>query len=106
MDKFDRFQMVHRMFTSHRRPIPLAKIAERMECSSKTVQRTLEQMRDFLGAPIEYFPEEKGWQYKQNPGELFQLPGLWLTAEELQSLVLLLHVLQGFGNGLLNDELA
>lgn len=105
MDKFDRIQRVHRIFSSHRRPVALAKIADRMECSPKTVQRTIDQLRDHLGAPIEYCPEAKGWHYVHEPGQLFELPGLWLTAEELQSLILLLHILEGFGNGLLNDEL-
>ncbi|MEX1032785.1 MAG: YafY family protein [Cellvibrionaceae bacterium] len=105
MDKFDRFQTVHRIFTSHRRPVPMARFVERLECSPKPVKRTFEQMRDRLYAPIEYCQEANGWHYVHQPGELFELPGLWLTAEELQSLVLLLHVLEGFGNGLLNEEL-
>ena len=108
MDKLDRFQSLHRLFISHRKPVPLSVLAERMECSEKTVKRTMEEMRDFYGAPIEYFPAAKGWHYAQDPSRpdsAFQLPGLWLTSEELQSLTLLLHVLEGFGNGLLNEEL-
>lgn len=106
MDKFDRFQMAHRIFSSHRFPVPLATFAERMECSSKTVQRTFGRMRDIFDAPIEYCPQRKGWYYAHKPGELFEFPGLWLTAQELQSLALLLHLLEDVGKGLLNEELA
>lgn len=63
-------------------------------------------MRDYLDAPIEYFPEAKGWHYTDKDEDLYQLPGLWLTGNELQSLALLLQLLDNFGNGLLNQELA
>lgn len=105
MDKFDRFQIAHRILSSHQRPVPLTTFTERMECSAKTVRRTFDQMRNFLDAPIEYCPLRKGWHYAQEPGELFELPGLWLTARELQSLALLLYLLEDVGKGLLNEEL-
>lgn len=105
MDKFDRIQQLHRLFKIHKRPVSLATLAERMECTERTVRRTIETMQNFLDAPIEYDKSGRGWQYVESPGGLFELPGLWLTGEELQSLTLLLNVLENFGNGLLNEEL-
>lgn len=104
MTKLDRLQQLHRLLKSHRRPIPLAKIAERLECTEKTARRLIGDMQMYFNAPIDYFQTEKGWQYA--PEQEFELPGLWLTSAELQSLTLLLHVLENFGSGLLNDELA
>ncbi|WP_232059093.1 HTH domain-containing protein [Kineobactrum salinum] len=46
MDKFDRFQLLHRQFRSHRHPIPIATLAARLECTEKTVKRAIESMRD------------------------------------------------------------
>src|SRR5690606_31602655 len=105
MDKVDRIQTVHRIFSSHKRPVPISVFVDRLECSPKTVQRTFDHMR-ILGAPIEYCAESRGWHYAQEGGDLFELPGLWLTADELQSLILLLNTLHGFGNSMLNEELA
>ena len=105
MDKFDRFQLLHRIFKAHRRPVAISRLAEKLECSEKTVQRTIGQMRDYLSAPIKYFPDTKGWQYESDGGDLFELPGLWLTSDELQSLALLMHCMENFGKGLLCDEL-
>ncbi|MBA52820.1 MAG: transcriptional regulator [Pseudomonadales bacterium] len=105
MDKFDRFQLLHRLFRSHRRPIPLSILAEKLECSQKTVKRAIDAMRDYLDAPLTYYPEQNGWQYDENAG-LYELPGLWLTSSELQSLALLLQVLDTIGEGLLGEELA
>lgn len=105
MDKFDRIQLLHRQFRSHRLPIPLSRLASVLECTEKTVKRTIEQMQEYLEAPIEYFPEYRGWHYADRDQDIYQLPGLWLTGAELQSLALLLQLLETFGSGLLNDEL-
>lgn len=105
MDKFDRFQLLHRQFRQHRKPIPISRLAILLECSEKTVKRAIDNMRDYLDAPIEYFPEAKGWTYAAEDQGRYELPGLWLTSTELQSLALLLQLLDSFGNGLLNREL-
>ena len=104
MDKLDRIQQLHQLLISHRQAMSLRALAEQMECSPKTVRRLIENMQDYFSAPIQYI-ENKGWAYVAEPGQHLQLPGLWLTAKELQSLALLLHVLENFGNGLLNEEL-
>ena len=54
MDKFDRIQQLHRLLRSHHLPIPIKKLAERMECTERTVKRTIETMQLQLDAPIEY----------------------------------------------------
>lgn len=105
MAKLDHLQQLHRLLKSHRRPIPLAKLAERMDCSERTVRRHIDDIKTWFDAPLEYDKTANGWYYA-NTGETFEIPGLWLTSTELQSLTLLLHVLESFGNGLLNDELA
>jgi proteasome accessory factor C len=105
LDKFDRFQLLHRQFRQHRKPISLSRLAVLLECSEKTVKRAIDNMRDYLDAPIEYFPDAKGWTYAVEDQGRYELPGLWLTSTELQSLALLLQLLDSFGNGLLNREL-
>lgn len=104
MDKFDRIQQLHRLFRSRRLPIPLSKLAERLECSERTVRRMIDTMQLELDAPIVY-EQGRGWWYQEAENERFELPGLWLTARELQSLGLLLSLLDDFGPGLLSDEL-
>lgn len=105
MDKLDRFQLLHRQFRSHRKPIPIKKLAEKLECTEGTVKRIIEQMKIYFAAPIEYLPNANGWQYTEKNKDLYELPGLWLTSHELQSLALLLQLLEQFGSGLLNEEL-
>jgi proteasome accessory factor C len=104
VEKLDRIQQLHQLFATHRQPVPLRILSEKLECTPKTVRRLIENLQNYFNAPIEYL-DNKGWAYVAEPGQHFQLPGLWLTASELQSLALLLHVLENFGNGLLNEEL-
>jgi len=81
-------------------------LAAELECSPKTVQRTIEQMRDYLNAPIEYDRRQHGYRYRDDLADMFELPGIWLTSEELQSLTALLELLNSMGSGLLRDELS
>ncbi len=52
MDKFDCFQLLLRQFRSHRYPIPLKMLAENLECSPKTVQRTIDQIIALLSGML------------------------------------------------------
>lgn len=105
MDKFDRIQQLHRIFSEHRYPLTCEQLAQRLECSTKTVQRSIELMLNHLNAPLISTNTPKAWQY-QPQSNSYELPGLWLTSQELQSLILLLHLLKNLGKGLLNQELS
>ena len=106
MDKFDRFQQLHRLFRSRKRPIPISEIATKLECSEGTAKRLINQLRDYWQAPLEYSKEHNGWYYESTLLKSFELPGLWLTAEELQSLTALLHLIENMSEGVLNSELS
>lgn len=100
MDKLDRIQTLHRLLLTHRYPIPMRKLEDELQCSSKTVKRTIDILRYLFEAPLEN--NAKGWYYSDDK---FQLPGLWLTTGELQSLVALLHILHSMEKGLIDAEL-
>ncbi|MCB1669134.1 MAG: WYL domain-containing protein [Pseudomonadales bacterium] len=104
MDKFDRIQQLHRILKSRRLPVPKRVLAEELECSERQIQRLIENLK-IVDAPLEYDQSAKGWYYAEDPNHLFELPGLWLTSDELQSLSLLINLLENLGNGLLNDEI-
>jgi predicted DNA-binding transcriptional regulator YafY len=105
VDKQDRMQHLHRLFRSHRKPIPLKILAEKLDCTPRTAQRAINAMQEQLGAPIEYFSADKGWHYNESEGSLYELPGLWLTGAELQSLALLISLIKQIGKGLVSEDL-
>lgn len=104
MSKLDRIQQLHRLLVGRQRPIPLKQIADRLECSERTAHRLIEDLQLYFNAPVEYSRDKNGWYYDASVGR-FELPGLWLTGTELQSLTMLLDVLGNFSQGLLGEEL-
>lgn len=105
MDKLDRIQKLHRIFKSHRFPVTKKQLAEKLDCSERNVQRVIDNLK-IIDAPVIYDSSQRGWRYDEDPDNLYELPGLWLTCDELQSLSLLLSLLEHLGQGLLGDELA
>jgi predicted DNA-binding transcriptional regulator YafY len=79
----------------------------RLECSRATMFRLIGEMKDILGAPIEFDSERGGFIYKQSAeGQRYELPGLWFSPAELQSLAVMQRMLHDLGGGLLADQLS
>lgn len=104
MRKFDQLYRCHQILDSRNTPISLRELARRLECSERTVKRYLDDLQDYWEAPLENVPHQ-GWCYDPEQRDRWQVPGLWMTREESQSLLLLLDILSRFGNGLMDDEL-
>lgn len=104
MDKFDRMQQLHRVFSDRRTPVSMAELAEKLECSEKTVQRAIHSLQDYVQAPLEYSEERKGWYYNLNGNDKFELPGLWLTAAEIQGVATVLAISKNMDLMLFDEE--
>ena len=104
MKKFDQLYRCHQCLDSRRTPISKQKLAEALECTPRSVERYIEDLQTYWEAPINFLPR-RGYQYDPEQREKWQVPGLWMTREESQKLLLLLNILNSFGNGLLNEEL-
>ena len=81
---FERFLWFHHQVRKGRYPNAAA-LAERFEIAGKTAQRDIEFMRDRLFAPLVYVHARRGYRYEDSS---YDLPGFWLSEEELTSLLL------------------
>ena len=108
MDRYERTLTLHRLLKSAHYPVPLARLMEELECSRATVYRDIDFLRDALGAPIESMGSKQNaaWRYEQGEGERFELPGLWLTSDELAALLALNELIGRSGPGVLSGSLA
>lgn len=106
MDRFDRIYRLHRVLRDARYPVPHRKLQEKLECSRATINRIIEDMRNILGAPIEYDRQHNGYHYAESGTRTYELPGLWFNAEELHALLSAQRLLTGVQPGLLDRELA
>lgn len=107
MNLFDRIFALHRELKTARQPVSRVLLEERLECSTATIKRIIQQMRDYLNAPIEYDREANGYFYAQQNeyGPVYELPGLWFNAAEVQALLTLRALLSRLEPGLLSTQL-
>ncbi|MCU0237655.1 MAG: WYL domain-containing protein [Acidobacteria bacterium] len=80
---YERYLWFHGRLQAKKYP-KIADLAEKFEISRRQAAREIEFMRLFLEAPIEYSSEHSGYYYSR---ENFQFPGLWVSEEEIVSLV-------------------
>lgn len=107
MDKFDRVYQLHNIFDRRRVPVAIGDLAESLGCSTSNVYRLIATLRDHLGAPVEFDKELGGYRYTRMPASRrYELPGVWFSAAELQSLVVLQKLMGGLEPGLLEKHLA
>ena len=100
------FRSLHRIFKAARYPVSLARLMEETGRSRATVYRDIAFLRDALGAPIESDGENAAFHYATGEAERFELPGLWLSSEELQALLALNELVGRTGPGILATALA
>ena len=105
MDRFDRIFELNRILQSARYPVSRQRLEEALECSRATVKRLIEEMRLYLNAPIVYDRKLNGYHYDQAEGEMYELPGLWFNASELQALLAVQQLLENVQPGLLEHHL-
>ena len=78
-------------------------LAEKFEISTKTAQRDIDFMRDRLLCPLYYDSSQKGYYYDD---ETFSLPMIYLSSEELSSLLIARKMLQDISGGYIGDEIS
>ena len=106
MDRFDRIYRLHGLLTNRRTPIPLTEIMDKLECSKATATRCIEELRNYLNAPLDYDRKLNGYFYnQQNAEKPYELPGLWFSAEELNGLLICQQILQNISPGILSQQI-
>src|SRR5690606_5554044 len=88
-----------------RYPVTVARLQDELGCSRATVYRDVAFLRDALMAPI-VGDGEAGISYDTEDSGRFELPGLWLSSEELHALLAAQQLLSRSGGGVLSSALA
>lgn len=105
MDRFDRIFQLNKILQGARVPVPRRELEHQLECSRATVKRAIEDLRDFLGAPIRYDHERNGYFYDRREQPLYELPGLWFNDSELYALLSAQQLLASAQPGLMDSLL-
>lgn len=105
MDRYERITALHRTLKGARYPVNVKRLMEELGCSRATVYRDIAFLRDALMAPI-VGDGEAGFRYDPNESDRFELPGLWLSSEELHALLAAQQLLSRTGGGVLSQAMA
>ncbi len=105
MSKVERLYHLHNILNQRRTPISRHELMDRLECSQATLYRLVAELRDFLGAPLEQDPDTRGFYYDRSYQQPFELPGIWISPDELQALLTARQLLGNVQPGLLEGEL-
>ncbi len=107
MDRYERILNLHRLLKSPHYPVPLSRLMDELECSRATLYRDVAFLRDALGAPVQSVAgEQASFRYDAAEADSFELPGLWLTSDELAALMALNELIGRSDPGVLAGALA
>lgn len=101
MSMYERIHMIDQVLAG-RKSVPFVELQQRLEISRATLKRDLAFMRDRLNAPILFDRELGGYRFdkaSQLPGNQYELPGLWFSAEEVHALLTMQHLLANLDTG-------
>lgn len=105
MSRREKLYHLHDILRQRRTPISRQALMDELGCSQATLYRLIAELRDVLGAPLEQDPETRHFYYDRSLAGSFELPGLWISPEELQALLTARQILANVQPGLLQDEL-
>ena len=105
MDRYERIVRLHRLLKHNRTGVSLERLMEEIEASRATVYRDVAFLRDALGAPIETDLESHRFKYVADPDHVFELPGLWLSPDEVYALLVARQALTAQSDGALAEAL-
>lgn len=105
MSKLERLYHLHHILSARRTPISRRQLMEELGCSQATLYRAVADLRDMLGAPLEQTDDTREYYYDRSLARPFELPGIWVSPDELEALLSAKELLADVQPGLLEPEL-
>lgn len=101
MDRTERFYKIDRLLRQHK-VLGFSALQAALETSRSTLKRDLEYLRTRLNRPIEWSRDAGGYRVAstaEHADAAQELPGLWLSANEMRSLLTMHQLLTGLDSG-------
>jgi predicted DNA-binding transcriptional regulator YafY len=101
MSRLDRLVKLSHWLRSGR-CISRVELMTRLEVSRSTVTRDIGYLRDRLSLPIRWSSDGEGWKLERRADGVdhgYEMPGLWLSAEDLHALLTMQQLLAGIDAG-------
>jgi proteasome accessory factor C len=105
MDKWEKTVRLHRLLCHNKYGTPLNTILKELDCHEATFHRIRNFLKNILRAPIVFDHGSGGYRYQTSDGQPFELPGFWLTQNEIEALLCLDHAVENMQEGFFHDLL-
>ena len=105
MDRYERIVRLHRLLKLNRTGLTLERLMDETEASRASVYRDIAFLRDALGAPVETDSDSHRFKYLMDEEQAFELPGLWLSPDEVYALLIARQALTTQSEGALAEAL-
>jgi predicted DNA-binding transcriptional regulator YafY len=107
MERTERFYRIQQLL-QNRRLVSKQEFLDVLEVSPATFKRDLEYLRDRFQAPIVYDPDHEAYRFDDKVADsaVWQLPGLWFSADELVALFTMDRLLAHLEPGVLSEVIA
>jgi predicted DNA-binding transcriptional regulator YafY len=107
MERTERFYKIQTLLRS-RHFVSTQDFMSELGISRATFKRDLEYLRDRMHAPIKYDRDQEAYGFDPAiaDSQLWQLPGLWFSADELQALLTMDRLLGDLQPGVLSELIA
>ena len=104
MERTERFYKIQQLL-QNRRYVTRQEFLDELEVSLATFKRDLEYLRDRFQAPIVYDSEREAYRFDDKAADsaVWQLPGLWFSADELVALLTMDRLLADLAPGVLSE---
>jgi len=103
VNQFDRVFQLHRLLNGCRTGRSFEELQTELGCSRSSLRRAIDYLRDMLGAPLIHDGQRGGYLYEGK--SVYELPGLWFSAQELSALLVLEEVIESQPLGWLSETL-
>jgi predicted DNA-binding transcriptional regulator YafY len=106
MERTERFYRIQQLL-QNRRLVTREEFLDELEVSLATFKRDLEYLRDRFQAPIVYDADREAYRLDDKVADsaVWQLPGLWFSADELLALLTMDRLLADLGPGVLSEAI-
>ena len=98
MSRLNRILELHKILSSRRTPISRLQLEEKLECSRSTIRRTIDDIKDYLNAPVKYDNKRNGYYYDKTENTHYELPGLRFNPSEIFALLTTHQMLEPSAN--------
>jgi len=104
MERTERFYKIQQLL-QNRRLVTRQEFLDELEVSLATFKRDLEYLRDRFQAPIIYDSEREAYRFDDKVADsaVWQLPGLWFSADELVALLTMDRLIADLAPGVLSE---